>query len=262
MQKFGIDISRHNGSIDFETAVKEGVKFVIIKGGGGDSGLYTDARFSENYDRCVSLGLDVGAYWFSRALNVQDAVEEAKYFYKNCLSGRKFQLPVYIDVENVTMLNIGKRALTDTIKAWCDYLEDRGFFTGIYSSKSFFDAFMYDRELKDYTHWVAQWNTECTYEDASVLGVWQFGGETNLLRPNTVAGKICDQNYMYRDFPKLIRSAGLNGFEISQVKDITEIAEEVIAGDWGNGDERKLRLIEAGYDYWEVQAEVNRILYG
>ncbi len=262
MKEFGIDISRHNGNFDLERAVKEGVRFVILKGGGGDDGLYTDARFAKNYEKCKALGLPVGVYWFSRALSDADAKKEAEYFYENCLMGRQFELPVYIDVENAAMIKIGKRRLTDTVRTWCDTLEDKGFFVGIYSSTYYFRAYMYDAELQAYTHWVAQWNSECTYPYPDVLGVWQFGGETNLIRSNKVAGKICDQDYLYTDFPYRIEKAGLNGFGRQPEKTIREVAEEVIRGDWGNGDERKLRLKAAGYDPKAVQQEVNRILYG
>ncbi len=262
MKEFGIDISRHNGNLDLSRAVKEGVGFVIVKGGGGDDGLYVDARFQKNYEKCKSLSLPVGAYWFSRALGVDDARKEAAYFYEHCLKGRQFELPVYIDVENAAMTALGKRKLTDTVKTWCDDLENRGYFVGIYSSTYYFRTYMYDAELQTYTHWVAQWNDECTYPYPDVLGVWQFGGETNLIRSNKVAGKVCDQDYMYTDFPCRIRQAGLNGFGKSGTKTLREIAEEVIRGDWGNGDERKLRLKAAGYDPKAVQAEVNRILYG
>ena len=262
MQEFGIDISRHNGDLDLDRAVKEGVRFVIVKGGGGDDGLYVDRRFQKNYDKCKKLGLPVGVYWFSKATDADAARREADYFYRNCLVGKQFELPVYIDVENATMIGIGKRALTDAVKVWCEALEDRGYFVGIYSSTYYFRAYMYDAELLDYTHWVAQWNDECTYPHRDVLGVWQYGGETNLIRSNKVAGKVCDQDYMYTDFPYRIRQAGLNGFGKSGEKTLYELAEEVIRGDWGNGDERKLRLKAAGYDPKAVQAEVNRILYG
>ena len=49
MQQFGIDISKWQGNFDFNSAVNEGVTFAIIKGGGGDDGLYTDSKFKRNY---------------------------------------------------------------------------------------------------------------------------------------------------------------------------------------------------------------------
>ena len=100
--------------------------------------------------------------------------------------------------------------------------------------------------------------------------MWQFGGETNKIRTNKVAGVVCDQNYMLIDYPTKIKSAGLNGFKKTSIeskeetkketKNIHELAVEVINGKWGNGKEREKRLTEAGYNYEEVQECVNEIL--
>ena len=78
MKKFGIDISRWQGDFDLEKAVKnEGVEFVIIKGGGGDDGLYVDRQFVSNYNKAKKLGIPVGCYWFSKALTLAEADKEA-----------------------------------------------------------------------------------------------------------------------------------------------------------------------------------------
>ena len=93
--------------------------------------------------------------------------------------------------------------------------------------------------------------------------MWQFGGETNLIRSNRIAGYVCDQDYAYVDFPTIIKNANLNGFNAifsSPKKSISELAVEVINGKWGNGDIRKNSLTNAGYDYNLVQNEVNRLL--
>lgn len=213
VKKFGIDISRWQGNFNFDKAVKEGVEFVIVKGGGGDDGLYVDRKFNENYNAVKQHKLPIGVYWFSKALSVAEAKKEAEYFYTNCLKGKQFELPVYIDVENKAQLAVGQRKLTDIIKAWCEYLEAKGYWVGIYSSLSYFNTYMYDNELTCYAHWVAQWSKECTYKTTSCLGMWQFGGETNAIRTNKVAGVVCDQDYMLVDYPALVKKAGLNGFK-------------------------------------------------
>ncbi len=212
MKQFGIDVSRWQGDFDFAKAVKEGVRFVVIKGGGGDDGLYVDSRFKENYNKVKKLNLPAGCYWFSRALTVEDARKEAAYFYDNILKGRQFELPVYMDVENKTQLSLGKRKLTDVVKAWCSELEKRDMLPGIYSSKSYFDAYLYDSELTKYPHWVAAWSKSCSYSPQSCFGLWQFGGETNLIRSNKVAGVVCDQDYLLIDYPSMIKKEGKNGF--------------------------------------------------
>ena len=272
MIQFGIDISKWQGNFDFSSAKKEGVSFAILKGGGGDDGLYKDNKFETFYSDAKKLNLPVGVYWFSKALTVNDAVSEAEYFYKNVLQNKQFELPIFIDVEHEDMLKLGKKNLTDIIKKWCNYLEQKNYWVGIYSTVYAFSAYMNDNDLQNYTHWVAQWANKCTYPNKDVLGLWQFGGDTNLIRSNKISGVTCDQNYMYFDFSKLIKEKGLNGFSsptsvppqnippTSVTKKSTqELVKEVIEGKWGVGQERKNRLTSAGYDYNTIQSEVNKL---
>ena len=211
MKDFGIDISTWQGNFDLAKAVKEGVKFVVLKGGGGDDGLYVDGRFAANYEKAKALGLPVGVYWFSRALSPADAIREAEYFRTYVLAGRQFELPVYIDVENGRMVSIGRRKLTDTVQAWRQYLEARGYFTGMYTGKYILRDSMYAAELAGWPLWIASWTRTCSYEPAADFGMWQFGGETNPTRSNKVAGVVCDQNWLLIDYPAIIRAAGKNG---------------------------------------------------
>ena len=214
MKKFGIDISKWQGDFNFDKAIAEGVEFVVVKGGGADDGLYKDKMFERNYTEAKKRGLPVGCYWFSKALTTQDAAKEADWFYANVLDGKQFELPIYMDVEHKAMMSLGEDKLTEIVKYFCERLEAKGCFVGIYSSKTYFDTKMHDDKLQAYAHWVAQWEKICTYKgEENVLGMWQFGGETNLIRTNKVAGVTCDQNYMFLDYPSLIKSAGLNGFK-------------------------------------------------
>ena len=255
----GIDISKWQGDFDLAEAKAEGQEFVIIKAGGGNDGLYVDRCFEANYKKAKALDMPVGCYFFSLAKSEAGAVKEAEYFYEKCLKGKQFELPVYIDVEG-EMLKIEKSKLTAIIKAWCDTLEKKGYFVGIYASLSAFENRMNDEELAVYTHWVAHWSNECGYKNKSILGVWQFGGETNPTRSNKVAGVVCDQDYMLIDYSDIIKTKGFNGFKKTTKKSLDEVVKEVLDGEWGNGSERKKRLKAAGYDYAAVQDRVNYVL--
>lgn len=217
----GIDISRWQGDFDLAQAKAEGFEFVIIKGGGGDDVLYVDRRFAENYAKAKELGMPTGCYWFSRALSVEEAIHEADYFYENCLKGRLFELPVYMDVEHGEMVRLGKDKLTAIVHAFCQRLESLGYWAGIYSYQAAFKYDMNDGELQRYAHWVACWDTGCNY-DGSAFGMWQYGGETNLICDNKVAGVVCDQNYMLVDYPALIKAKGLNGWQQPQSGDVSD----------------------------------------
>lgn len=206
--RFGIDISDAQGVFDWEKA--EEVTFAVLKGGGGNNGLYTNKQFQRNYDECLKRGIDVGCYWYSKALTVEQAEQEAAYFFNNCLAGRKFTLPVYMDVEHKDMLALGKDALTGIVLAFCEALEQRGAWVGIYSSRAMFASYMHDEKLARYAHWVAEWGETCRYDHD--FGMWQFGGEINKLRENTVAGVVCDQDYLLTDYPALLAMSGKNDF--------------------------------------------------
>lgn len=262
-QRFGIDISHWQGDFNFANAKNnEGVEFAIIKAGGGDAGLYKDSRFEDNYRKCVECGLPKGSYFYGNAKSVADAKKEAEYFI-SILSGKKYEYPVFYDVEGKMITDNDRATLTEIVKAFCEIMESAGYWVGIYSSESFFNSKMNDGKLTRYSHWVARWG-KCkpAPNSGAETQMWQFGGETNLIRSNKINGQTCDQDYCYVDYPAKIKAAGLNGYAKSGTSALAKksnevIADEVIAGRWGNGADRKERLEAAGYDYSAIQGIVN-----
>ena len=263
IKRFGIDVSHWQGDFDFARAKsKEGVEFAILKAGGGDAGLYKDSKFEANYKKCEECGLPKGAYFYGNAKSVAEAKKEAEYFI-SILSGKKYEYPVFYDVEGKMISDNNRATLTEIVKAFCSTMEAAGYWVGIYSSESFFNSEMDDGELIRYSHWVARWGkSKPAPTSGAETQMWQFGGETNLIRSNKINGQTCDQDYCYVDYPAKIKAAGLNGYSkggnaAPAKKTSTEIADEVIAGKWGNGAERKERLTDAGYNYSEIQDIVN-----
>ena len=262
---FGIDVSKWQGNFDFAKAKSEGVEFVILRGA---YSTIKDTKFESYYKTCKELNLPVGVYHYSMAKSVPEARSEANFLINNVLKEKQFEYPIYMDVEDKVQSALGKDLLTDIVIAFCDTLEKAGYYVGIYSSASFFATYMHESKLERFDKWIAQWSKSCTYKGN--YGMWQFGGETNNLRSTIVADVVCDQDYCYKDYPAIIKSAGLNGFEqkegintplpeIKPLKSVLEVAQEVIDGKWGDGEERKKRLSDAGYDYESVRAEVNKI---
>lgn len=272
---FGIDISTYQKGIDLGRAKSEGVKFAILRAGftGYGTGVSKnkDSQFETFYSKCKALGIGVGAYWYSCATTYENGRAEAEYMYNNCLKGKTFEYPIYIDVEdNHYQAKAGKGAVTSAIKGFCEYLESKGFYVGIYANTNWFNNYINTNELSRYDKWVANWGT--TKPSNPSGGLWQFGGETNRIRTNKVAGMTVDQNYAYYDYPSIMKSKGLNGFSANggtstpstpTKKSNEEIANEVIANLWGTKDTnptRKERLEKAGYNYSEIQAIVNQKL--
>ena len=259
MKRFGIDVSVWQRGMDFNKAKNEGVEFVIMRGMYGNA---KDTEFDTNYIKAKNAGLGVEIYQWGRAANVAQAREEAQLLVEHCLKGKVFEYPIYYDVEDTILLNKSKNETTEIIKAWAETIENAGYFAGIYMNQNCFENDVNGYELAElYSQWRAKWTTE----DRKPNGVqmWQFGGETNLIRSNKIAGYVCDQDYAYVDFPTIIKKANLNGFnEIFSApkKSVSQLAAEVINGKWGNGIARKNSLTNAGYDYNAVQSEVNRLL--
>ena len=259
MKVFGIDVSKWQGDFNFKQAKSEGVQFAILRGAYACS---KDTKFESYYKTCEALNLPVGVYHYSMAKSVSEARTEANFLINNVLKGKQFEYPIYMDVEDKVQKALGKDLLTDIVIAFCDTVEKAGYYVGIYSSASFIKTYMHENKLERFDKWIAQWAKSCTYKGN--YGMWQFGGETNKIRTNKVAGVTCDQDYALKDYPTIIKGLGINGYNkntnVKPSKSVTEIAHEVIDGKWGNGTERKNKLSKAGYNYDAVQNKVNELL--
>lgn len=224
-----VDLSEYQRGINFRTLRDEGVRGAILRGGDGS---YADKCFSQFYEQASAVGMAVGAYWFSRALTVGAAKEEAERFYTRCLAGRRFALPIYLDCEADSQRTLGKRALTDVIKSWSGTLREKGCLCGVYSTAEWFRSYMLWDELQHLERWVAQWSTQVP---TISHGMWQFGGETNYLRDKRIAGYVVDQNYMVKDYPAIVKQNGYNGYLREEDGELRyETLKELKAADGAN----------------------------
>ena len=256
----GIDISYHNGDFDLARAKNDRYNFVIIRAGytgyGDGVSKAKDIQFENNYAKAKAIGMPVGAYYFTIATDYQKGVDEANWLYENCLKGKQFEYPIFIDVEDDAggrryLRNAGKDKTTDGIIGFCETLENKGYYVGIYSSYYWFNSVLDTDRLNDYDKWLACWCTNKPNLKWS-YGLWQNSDN------GIVAGQKVDTNISYIDYPTIIKKKGLNGYSSqSEKKSNEEIANEVIAGEWGNGEERKTKLTNAGYDYNAIQSIVN-----
>lgn len=229
---FGIDISVWQRNMNLAKAKAEGVKFAIIRGMYGNA---KDTAFESNYNKVKAQGLGCGAYQWGRAKNKAQAKEEAELFIETCLAGKQFDYPIYYDVEDSIMLGLSKAALTEVIETWCNTMEKAGYFAGIYMSASTMAAETDKAKLiKRYSSWIAAWT-----KDKPECQMWQFGGETNLLRSNKIAGLVCDQDYAYSDFPKRIKEKGLNGYGTMREK-VVKLAETYVGSVRGDAKHKEI----------------------
>lgn len=209
---------------------EEGVFFAILRGGytGKDKVCYKDSEFETHYNNAFINGIHTGVYHYSRATSYEEGKKEALFLYENCLKNKKFEYPIYIDVEDsLYQKGAGKNNVTEAIKGFCESLENLGYYAGVYCNLNWANNYMNYDELKlKYDFWLAAWSTNPPNDLNYKYGMWQFGGETNELRSNELAGYICDQNYAYKEYPEIMKENSLNGF----VKEVIEepIIEEPI----------------------------------
>ena len=260
----GIDVSVWQGNnIDFNKVKANGISFVIIRAGYGKS--VKDKYFETNYEKAKNAGLKVGAYWYSYANTVGDGIIEANGFL-NAIKGKQFEYPVYYDIEEKDILNKGVDFCSSLADNFCKTLENAGYFAGIYTSTSYLPNFNESIRTK-YTLWVAEWGSRCNYNERH--GMWQYSSNGSV---NGINGRV-DMDVSYEDFEGAIKHDGLNDFKsnttntpAAQNKVVTKkavtakVINDVIKGVYGNGDDRKKNLENAGYDYNEVQEAVNKKL--
>ena len=220
MQVKIIDVSKHNGVIDFNQVKESGVQGVIIRAGYGKDIKQKDPYFEINYKSAKIAGLHVGAYWYSYTETVKGARDEAMTC-AQVLAGKSFDLPIYFDVEEKRQLEQGGQFIGDIITEFCTYLEKLNYFTGVYMSAAYLKAVPM-RVLVKYTVWVAQWHKEgqperLTY-NLTRPGMWQYYNRG--LVPG-IAGHV-DLDYMLMDFPTIIRNGGFNGYSNVYDMDVLE----------------------------------------
>lgn len=198
----GIDLSCHNGSIDW-TKVK--ADFVILRAGYGKESSQKDNRFEEYYAGAKAHGIPVGAYWYSYAMNEDEAIQEADVFIST-IKGKQFEYPVFYDVEENKQFDLGKEKVSAIMRAFLERVEAAGYFVGLYGSASSLTTHTTDDIKSRYTIWLAHWCNQTNYTGA--YGIWQHSEKGSV---DGINGNV-DLDVGYKDFPTIIKAKGLNGY--------------------------------------------------
>ena len=193
----GVDVSQHQGDVDWQQVADAGVKFAFLRVGnrGYQEGkLSADTRFEENYAGAKAAGLKVGAYFFSQAVSVEEAQEEA-VFALNILNGRELELPLVYDWEYVSeearTAQLSGKILTDCTLAFCQAAEAAGYQSMIYFNKSQALNRLELRRLEEYPMWLAMYDTDMTFPYR--VDCWQYSSKGSL--PG-IGGNV-DLNLLY-----------------------------------------------------------------
>lgn len=246
--KKGIDISSFQGYPDFNKVKKAGIDFVIINAGMGRYASQKSIYFDRNYAAARAAGLLVGAYWYSYATDAADAVKEAKACIE-AIGKTKFDLPIFYDVEEQSQLVKGGGFLDAIVTAFCDTMAKSGYKAGLYMSLSPLNT-MSSTVRNRYPLWVAQYYNRCQYDGK--YAIWQHSdsGKVDGIDKKVDMNQLIDESIITKPTPTPTKKK----------KSVDELAREVIAGKWGNGDTRKQRLTAAGYNYATVQDKVNEMM--
>ena len=178
----GIDISKHNGNIDWNAVKNSGVQYVILRCGyrGSASGvLVEDQKFKRNIQGATAAGLKVGIYFFSQAVNEVEAVEEASMTL-SLIKNYRITYPVYIDVEsaNGRADGISKEARTSVINAFCQTIRNSGYTPGLYANKNWLTEKINTGALGGCKIWLAQYVAAPTY--GGRYEMWQYSSRGSI----------------------------------------------------------------------------------
>lgn len=221
MQFKGIDVSQHNGVIDWKKVQNAGVEFAILRAG---YGVYDpnqiDKCFERNYSECKRLGIPVGAYHYSYAKNPEGAKKELEFFLE-IIKGKTFEYPMCFDIEDRSIENLPRDILTDNVITFCKGLEAKGYYSAVYCSTNWIYNILDRSRLKDIDLWLADWREK---PDKSIKkGMWQHSRDGKV---DGIKGDV-DLDYAYKNYPYIIKSSKLNGFGKTGEKSIIVTAEKI-----------------------------------
>lgn len=158
----GIDVSEHNGEINWDSAKAGGLDFALIRCGyGQDETSQDDKQFIRNASECERLCIPYGVYLYSYALNVGAIQGEINHMLR-LLKGRKLSYPVYIDMEDADnyKANHGgipsRQVNTDMIKTFCDAMSKAGYQAGYYCNKDWYENYICPEQLTKHSFWFAR----------------------------------------------------------------------------------------------------------
>lgn len=214
-----LDVSRWQGSIDWDKVKASGlISGVMIRAMGNSkegkpSKPYIDPYFARNYAECTRLGIPVGVYGYFKATTKAQADKELALF-KQALTGRTFQLPVAVDIEDTLQAALSKSALTDIVAHCLSVVESWGVYAMLYTGLNFGQTNLYmgGAALKPYDVWLARYpkdQSKTKPEDKPKTdfpyGIWQYTGSG---RVPGISGDV-DLDWAYKDYTGIIQRAGL-----------------------------------------------------
>lgn len=233
MKELCFDISTWQGGINYQ-AIRERTNYCIIRGGFSTT---IDNQFENHYRNLQ--GLNLGCYWYTYAKNESQAITEAN----KCLEvikGKQFTLPIFLDIEDPSIKGLGKDKLNSIIRTFGNIIQGAGYYFAVYTNLNWYRNIISGSELnRKYDWWIAAWGNNAP--TGVNYGVWQYTSSYNTF------GVRLDANYIYKDYPTIIREAGLNHLDPSPVPPTppspTPTHQIAVDGYWGQDTTRKAQEV-------------------
>ena len=211
---FGIDVSYHNGEIDWERVKAAGVDYVIIRLG---SSYSKDPAFERNYEGAKAAGLDVGVYFYTYSLDAESAANDASLTLE-WLDGRKLEYPVFYDIEDYSGADyypsaLPEETLMSMAQTYMSALVDGGYFPGLYTNNNFlYSKYNEEKVLGLYEVWYARYryNDYLDFEQSysTTYSMWQYSDRGYI---DGIYGDV-DINLAFKDYPSMMKEYGYNGY--------------------------------------------------
>lgn len=196
----GIDVSKHNGNINWKKVKDDGIKFVIIRAGYGSSTV--DEKFEEYIKGAIEEDIDIGIYWFSYAISEEKAKLEAV----KCMEvikpyKDKITYPVFYDFEYDSVsyakkqgVSINKTKATAFAYSFLKEVEKGGYIPGLYTNIDFSNNYFFKSLQRDYDLWIAQYASRCSYSESHVMWQYSESGRVSGIDGDT------DLDYCYKKY--------------------------------------------------------------
>ena len=198
----GIDVSSHQGDIDWQQVADAGVKYAFVRigyRGYGNGAVVLDAKAADNLQGAKEAGILVGAYFFSQAINVPEAKEEAAFAMENLENiGGTLDLPLVYDWEYVSetarTAGVDRQTLTECTLAFCQAVQEQGYAPMIYFNTSQGRDLLDLEKLEQYPWWLAKYDMAAEF--LCRVDLWQYTDQGTV--PG-VAGNV-DIDLMFTDY--------------------------------------------------------------
>lgn len=189
--KNGIDISEHQGKIDWNKVKNSGIEFAIIRLGwiGNKNNHTLDKYFKINYENARKVGIKIGTYVYNYC-NSLDTLRGAIDWVKSNLQGLTFELPVFLDMEDSSIVSVGKTNLTIQCLTFCSRIKNElNLSSGVYANKNWFTNMLDVNQIinQGYKIWLAEWNGKENHTANFKVDLWQYSSNGNV---NGIVGRV------------------------------------------------------------------------